>query len=85
MMLLHNQSIYISMLSVLFDFNGCQNSNHIESSEQWLQEICIAMLTQVQILRKVNFCNAYFLQLLFWWFYVVAILVTLKPDSTLNI
>jgi len=31
------------------------------------------------------FRNAYFFQSLFWRFYVVAVLVTLKPDSTLNV
>jgi len=31
------------------------------------------------------FRNAYFLQPLFWQLNVVAVLVTLKPDSTLNV
>jgi len=31
------------------------------------------------------FRNAYFLQLLFWRLYVVAVLLTFKPNSTLNV
>jgi len=34
---------------------------------------------------KLIFCNAYFLQRLFWRLYVVVVLVTLKPNSTLNV
>jgi len=40
---------------------------------------------QVRILREFNFSNVYFLQPLFWRLYVVAVLVTLQPDSTLKV
>jgi len=100
-MLLRSQNISYFNVKRTIWLKGYQNSNHIEPPEQRLQEISIAknwprnpdiqssgleiQRPQVQILREVNFCIAYFLQPLFWRLNVVAVLVTRKPDSTLNV
>jgi len=60
MILLHSQSISYFNIKRTIWLKGYQNGNHIEPSEQRLQEISIAKN-------------------------VVAVLVTLKPDSKLNI
>jgi len=69
-MLLRSQSIsYFNVRRTIW-FKCYQNGDHIGR--------------RFESCARSIFRNAYFLQPLFWRFYVVAVLVTLKPDSTLN-
>jgi len=69
MFVIQSQSISHFNVKRTIWLKGYQNGNHIEPSEQ------AVVLTAL--------CD--FLQPLFWRLYVVAFLVTLKPDSTLNV
>jgi len=82
MMLLRIPSISYFNVIAYYLLKGYQNGNHIEPSEQRLQEISIA---KKEILREVNFSQCLFLAaiILSALVYMVVVLVALKPDSTL--
>jgi len=99
MMLLRSQSISYFKVKRIIWLKVYQNGSHTEPSEQRLKEISIEKnwpraglaVDRKSKGRRFEFCarsifrNAYFLQPLFWRLCVVAVLVTLKPDSTLNV
>jgi len=74
MMLLRGRSIFYFNVKRTIWLKSYQNSNHIEPSEQRLREISIAKNLLVVLFLRCSDGSM-----------LVAVLVTLKPDSTLNV